>query len=193
MWTYNNTVYSNELYHYGVPGMKWGHRKARPIANIIGRRRSSNKSDPNYKNSPEYQAKVARRKKALKVGAAVVGTALAAYGTYKLAKYLQGKRSSAALKKAQDYVDQNFFYKKGTSHFSNGSLETYYRNGKGSMVTIGARGSKALGRENARTLATANRIYKDATNTRVDRGLARVVNAGDSVKGAISKVTKRRR
>lgn len=27
MWTYNNTYDSNELYHYGVKGMKWGVRR----------------------------------------------------------------------------------------------------------------------------------------------------------------------
>ena len=29
MWQYNYTPDSNELYHYGVPGMRWGHRKAK--------------------------------------------------------------------------------------------------------------------------------------------------------------------
>ena len=169
--------------------MKWGHHKARPIAVATGRRRAA-KQD--YKKTPEHQAKVAKAKKAAKVGAAVVGTALAAYGTYKLAQYTQNKRNAAALKKAEDYVSKNFLTNIGTTKFSNGTQERKFANELGTeIVTRGTRDTvgKSVGKLNEKTMATGRQIYKDATNTRLDRGLSKVVNAGNKVGNYVNRAT----
>lgn len=163
---YPEDYYCDYLMHYGVKGMKWGHRKryydssgnlnARGIKKYAKKGYSqdsynSNKTragkiydkvtnahkhagdmmydmssqkvnkaraekyvaDQQAKkeaaNTPE--AKAARRKKALKVGAAVAGTALAAYGAYKTVQFVKNKnvsiqrdRGEAAAKK---FLDDN--------------------------------------------------------------------------------------
>lgn len=79
MWTYNNIYNSpDELYHYGVKGMKWGIRRTR-----------STSDETDQKNSKRGLTK--GQKTAIKVGVAVVGTALAAYGTYKLGNYIKAE------------------------------------------------------------------------------------------------------
>lgn len=198
---------SDELYHYGVPGMKWGVRKQRETVSVGGtsrrtfggaptntgartarqssgqRQKTGGKID---RNSPEVKAaRAAKAKKALKIGAAVAGTALAAYGTYKLAQYMQGKRSQMAMAKAQDYIDQNVYRKVRDTKFTDGTRELDFRTKSGKRIVGDV--SKAVGQRNAQVVAESKQIYKNATNTKLDKALAKVVNTGDKVKSTANK------
>lgn len=93
----------NELYHYGVKGMKWGVRRNRSLSKGSPKKASSNKS--------EAQARREKIKKAAIIGTAVVGTALAAYGTYKASKYLKEKAGKLSYESGKKYANEHFFNK----------------------------------------------------------------------------------
>jgi len=170
---------NDELKHYGVLGMKWGKRKAQYYESTGGRSIKSKSNQTNSTGSAEQ--KLARRKKAVKVGAAVVGTALAAYGTYKIAQHVSNKRNQAAMQKARSYIDENFMKKIGTSKFTNGKTASHYQDGLGNNFVLYGRGDKTIGKNNAKVISTGRQMYKDATNTKLDKGLNKIVTAGNKV------------
>lgn len=88
MWKYKD----NELYHYGVLGMKWGVRKA-PVSSgisrnvkIIGGKKNTSNSYKQAGNGQYSRKKTGMsRKKKIAIGVAIVGgTILAAYGAKKI-------------------------------------------------------------------------------------------------------------
>lgn len=108
-YIYNNTFYSyDEVYHHGIKGMKWGVRRFQnedgTLTNAGKKRRDkledrsnsekqkTNKSGSDKKKNDENSTETTRKgltdkqKKAIKIGAAVVGTAIVAYGAYKISK-----------------------------------------------------------------------------------------------------------
>lgn len=86
--------YPDYLMHYGVKGMRWGVRRAKPVSTKSPKKRST--SSVNQKNKSTTKS---NRSKYIKIGLAVVGVALAAYGVYKLSKYMNNKQTMDAGKR----------------------------------------------------------------------------------------------
>lgn len=171
----------DELMHYGVKGMKWGRRKARPVTGGV----SGNKRASNREGAEQKPKKKMSRAKKVAIGAAATAAIIgSAYGTYKLSKYVQNKRNTNAARMAEKYLKENFYKPGGTTGSAAGGKRYQFTNGIGNSVNVGSKGASAMRKHNMGAVSKANEIYRNNTSTKFDRGVGRIVNTGDRIGAA---------
>lgn len=111
-----NSAYKYSSHH---PISQWASEKRSAESNkrwddAINKAKVADARKQEYKQAKqEYkevnkEALAARRKRAIKIGAAAAGTALAAYGAYKVNKYIKTKNCQIAAKRGYELAEKRF-------------------------------------------------------------------------------------
>ena len=153
MWTYNYTQQSDELYHYGIPGMKWGHRKNPQVASAKTAYKSAKKD---YKQS----VKDYRRSSGLGIGINAISRSRKA----------ESKMRNAEMKMIDRKAKYNASKAKNESKAKKAEFNTYRKE----MQKSGIVGSVADERSRGRSESMYNHIkrqkgkeYADAVQKKV--------------------------
>lgn len=132
---------SDYIEHYGVLGMKLGHRKAVPMSSAYTKMKTAkgtykqakkkanqtakakieyDQAKKEYKQTDEYKEK---RRKAIKVGVAAAGMVVAAYGAYKVSKFVKNKNTELRMKEGKEVVEALITGRNLKDNFYKGALD----------------------------------------------------------------------
>jgi hypothetical protein len=100
-----------ELYHWGIKGMKWGVRRYQNKDGTLTNAGKKRYSEDSGKKELTPEEKAAKRKKALKVGAAVVGTTLAVAGGVAFHKFIRDANTAKHVATAQKVIENSLVRK----------------------------------------------------------------------------------
>lgn len=171
--------YGNELYHYGTKGQKWGVRNyqnkdgsytakgaaenggagrysdGEVSANIRKKKTVNNTTEVQTKNRASNDESHEKLKTAAKVGIAIAGTALAAYGAYKMS----GAIKDAAYRKSFEKGEKLAKYA-----LRNATADKVVVTAKGEWYVKGYNGTLAKGVSHLGDRATSNAAHEAFRN-----------------------------
>lgn len=152
MWEYKST---EELYHHGVKGMKWGVRKARAKSAELDQKKAAYKSAKKSYNKAFNKAS---------------NRAFAAYSPVKKHREANDKRWDDAFKKAEDATRLEIEYKTAKKEFKKNAPV-------GQKIKRGLKGSGKI-------LSTAGKLYAADLVLNKGRGAKAVAAGAKYVKNA---------